>query len=127
MRPLLLSILLLGLTGCMHLKGVVYEDLPNNAGSRPMKTATLSIGRPTGIAVYGKTRVNDKGEFDFFIGPTDYNQIFLYDGAGDPEMTMRRLDENQLSDHMVLHLRRAGPPNPLMPVDVNINPFDTRK
>src|SRR5436190_1394011 len=70
MRPLLLALLAFALTACMHLKGVVVEDLPGGIGSRPMKTAVLSIGRPNGIAVYGTQHVDEKGHFDFYIGPT---------------------------------------------------------
>jgi hypothetical protein len=115
--------LCLAATGCMHLKGVVLEDLPGTGGTRPMRSAALSIGRPNGLAVYGTYHVDDQGRFDFFIGPTDYNEIFLYDAAADPELTMHRLDQSQLNDHMVLHLRRAATGNPALPADVNINPF----
>jgi hypothetical protein len=113
----------LAAAGCMHLKGVVMEDLPGKGGSRPMKTAALSIGRPNSLAVYGTYRVDDQGRFDFYIGPTDYTNVFLYDGAADPELTMRRLYESEMSDHMVLHLRHAAAGNPALPADVNINPF----
>ena len=108
--------------GCMHLKGVVYEEQAGGRGARPMRTAALSIGRPTGIAVYATHHVDENGNFDFYIGPTDQDNVFLYDGAGDPELTMHRLDPIQLSDHMVLRLRRAGMGNPALPGDININP-----
>ena len=123
MRLLALAAVLLcgGMFGCMHLKGVVYEELPG-IGTRPMRSAAFSIGRPTGIAVYGTHHVDGDGTFDFYIGPTDYNEIFLYDGSADPELTMHRLTPTELNDHMVMRLRRASRGTPALPADVNINP-----
>lgn len=108
--------------GCMHLKGVVYEDQPGVKGARPMRTATLSIGRPTGIAVYATHHVDKDGKFDLYIGPTDSDNIFLYDSGADPAMTMHRLDPSQLGENMVLRLRRGGMGSPALPGDININP-----
>jgi hypothetical protein len=108
--------------GCTHLKGIVYEDRPGTGGGRPMRSAMLSIGRPDGIAVYGTHSVDTEGRFDFYIGPTDLDNIFIYDGAADPTLTMHRLEPTQLSDHMVLRLRRASSGTPALPGEFNINP-----
>ncbi|HEY4328731.1 MAG TPA: hypothetical protein VGN88_03275 [Phycisphaerae bacterium] len=106
------------LAGCTHLKGVVLED----PTQRPMKTAVISVGRPTGIAVLATHPVNDRGTFDFYLLPGDETNLYLYDGAADPEMTMRHLDQAEIGDKMTLHLRRALKSTPSMPIDVNINP-----
>jgi hypothetical protein len=110
------------LLACTHIKGVVYEDTPGSRTNRPLRTAALSIGRPTGLAVYGTYHVDENGNFDFYIGPTDHDNVFVYDNAANPEITMHRIDPNQLSDHMVLRMRRAGVGNPALPGDININP-----
>jgi len=106
------------LAGCTHLKGIVLED----PTQRPSHTAVLSIGRPTGIAVFDTHRVDQNGAFDFYIGPTDESNIYLYDGASSPELTMRRVEPFEQSQKMVLHLRPASPGNPYLPAGSIINP-----
>lgn len=99
---------LCGMAGCAHLKGVVIED----PSGRPMRTAVFTVGRPNGIAILDRHTVDGRGAFDFSLFPTDENDLYLYDGAGDPELTMRRVDASEMSDHMRLFLRAAPRQNP---------------
>jgi hypothetical protein len=100
---ILLAILVF--TGCTHLKGIVLEE----PTMRPARTAVLCVGNPTGIAVFDSHRVSDKGEFDFFIGPTDEHNVYIYDGSAPAELSLRRVAPFEMSDHMTLHIRRAAP------------------
>jgi hypothetical protein len=113
-----LLLLTLMFAACAHLKGVVIED----PFERPSRTAVLSIGNPMGIAVYGTHAVDDKGQFDFYIGPTDSNMIYLYDGSAPPEMTMRRLAPYELGEKMRLHLRPPSPGTPALPAGTLLGP-----
>jgi hypothetical protein len=106
------------LAGCTHVKGVVLEE----PSLRPSTTAVISVGRPTGIAVFDSHRVDAFGRFDFYLGPTDENNLYVYDGRSSPELTMRRIETYEISENMKLHLRPAGPSNPMLPADTNINP-----
>ena len=106
------------LAGCAHLKGVVLED----PSQRPARTAVFSVGRPGGIAVFDSHRVDQNGAFDFYIGPTDDNNLYLYDGATAPELTMRRVEPFEQGEKMVLHLRAASPGTPYLPAGSIINP-----
>lgn len=106
-----LLLLALAFGACTHLKGVVLED----PSGRPARTAVFSVGNPNGIAVYDRHSVNRNGEFDFYIGPTDENMIYLYDGSAPPEMSMRRLAPYELGEKMQLHLRPATPGTPSLP------------
>ncbi len=106
-----------GLAGCTHLKGVVLED----PSGHPMQSAVLSVGRPGGIAVFETHPVDSKGRFDFSVMPTDLNDIYLYDAAADPEMTVRHVDESEMNDHMQLHMQRARAANPMIPMNINVN------
>ncbi len=117
MRQMLLMLPMLMLVGCTHIKGVVLQD----PTQRPMTTAVISVGRPTGIAVYDQHKVDDHGRFDFYIGPTDEENLYIYDGASRPEMTMRRIQSYELGEKMELHLRPALQASPSLPVDTNIN------
>jgi hypothetical protein len=114
--PLLLSVLLT--TGCMHLKGVVLED----PTMRPVRTAVVCVGNPTGIAVFDTHHVDDTGEFDFYIGPTDDNNLYLYDGSANPALTLRRIAPFELGENMKLYLRRAAPGTPALPPGASIGP-----
>ena len=110
-RPLLLaSVLILG--GCTHLKGVVVSE----PGQRPHPNAVLSVGKPGGFVATESHPVDKKGEFDFYLMPTDENRVYLYDAAN-PDATMRRLDRSEFSEKMKLHLRPpAADPFPGMSV-----------
>jgi len=118
MKRLLLLLPILLLAACTHVKGVVLQD----PSQRPMTTAIISIGRPNGIAVYDQHKVDDHGRFDFYVGPTDEENLYIFDGASRPEMTMRRIQSYEISEKMELHLRSAIPANPALPIDTNINP-----
>lgn len=113
----LLLLPLVAFVGCTHLKGVVLED----PSQRPCRTAVLSIGRPTGIAVFEQHHVNEHGAFDFYLLPTDNSNVYLYDSASPTEMTMRHVDSSEMNANMKLHIRPANP-TPSLPVDTNINP-----
>jgi len=115
---LLLLLCAAALAGCTHIKGIVLED----PTERPARTAVLSIGRPNGIAVFDSHRVSPNGTFDFYIGPTDENNLFLYDGSASPDLTMRRVTPFEQSDKMTLHLRPATPGTPALPAGSLINP-----
>jgi hypothetical protein len=71
-----------------------------------MKTARLTIGRPDGIGVFAQHDVDAEGRFDFYISPTDENALYVFDNAGSPQMTMRRIDRMELGENMKLHLRK---------------------
>ena len=89
---------LMALTGgCMHLRGVVEE-----APGRPSTTAILSVGRPEGVAVYSTHRVDAKGQFDFSMSMIDENNLYIYDGRGDPSSTLRRVDRSEMGLNMKL-------------------------
>jgi hypothetical protein len=106
-----LFIILLALTGCMHLKGVVLDD----PSLRPARSAVFCVGNPNGIAVFDTHRVDANGQFDFFIGPTDDNNLYLYDGSANPDLSLRRVAPFEMNDHMTLYLRRAAPGTPGLP------------
>ncbi len=114
--PLLLSVL--ALTGCMHLKGVVLEE----PSMRPARSAVFTVGRPGGIAVFDTHHVDANGEFDFYIGPADDNNVYLYDGSASPDLTLRRVAPYEMSDHMTLYLRRASPGTPALPAGASVMP-----
>jgi hypothetical protein len=86
------------MSACTHVAGVVTR-----MDGRPLTTAVFSIGRPSDIASYGTHHVDANGHFDFFIGPADDTNLFLYDGAGDPKLSIRQVDREDISGHM--HLR----------------------
>jgi hypothetical protein len=86
------------MSGCTHVAGEVTR-----MDGRPLVTAVFSIGRPADIANYGTHTVDAKGHFDFYIGPADDTNLFLYDGAGDPKLTIRQVDREEINGHM--HLR----------------------
>ena len=88
---------------CMHVKGVVLEERTQG----PMRTAVITVGRPNGIAVYDSHQVDKNGAFDFYVLPTDEDNLYLYDGAGMPELTMERIDRMRVGDKMKLYLRPA--------------------
>lgn len=101
---LLAALLLPMLPACSHIKGVVVDER-----NRPVASAILSIGRPGSIGVFEPHKVDARGRFDFQVSPLDSTNVFLYDGAGDPQATLRQIDQNDLSDHMQLLLHRAAP------------------
>jgi hypothetical protein len=98
-----LALAALAAGGCTHIKGVVVED----PSGRAMKTARFSVGRPDSIAVYATHDVDARGGFDFYIAPTDENNLYLYDAAGDPQYTLQRIDRSQQSEKMQLRMRPA--------------------
>ena len=103
-RWILLSPALLLFAACTHLQGVVEQ-----APGRPSSTAIFSVGRPDGIAVFDQHRVNVRGHFDFYVLPIDESNLYLYDGAADPRLTLRRIDASEMSTHMHLDLPAANP------------------
>ena len=90
---------------------------------RPARTAVLCVGNPTGIAVFDTHHVDDDGQFDFYLGPTDDNNLYLYDGSASPELTLQRVAAFEMSDHMTLHLRRATPGTPSLPPGAAVSPY----
>jgi hypothetical protein len=109
-----LPLVLLALTACTHVHGTVTD-----MRDRPLTTAKLSIGRPDGVGTFATYPVNDRGEFDFHISPTDENALYVYDSSGNPALTMRRLDRSDISEKMRIKMRPASPD--MMP-GMNINP-----
>lgn len=105
MRTLLcLPLLALALTACTHVKGVV-RDMQD----RPLTTAKFTVGRPDGVGAFATHGVNDRGEFDFYISPTDENALYVHDSSANPTLTMRRIDRSDLSEKMVVRMRPASP------------------
>ena len=101
-RVMLVAAALLFVGGCMRVKGVVEE-----APGRPSQHAIFSVGRPDGIAIYATHHVNAKGEFDFKMSMTDENDLYVYDGRGDPVTTLRRINQGEISTHMKLLVPRG--------------------
>jgi hypothetical protein len=94
---------LLCASSCIHVKGVVLEERTEH----PLRTAVVSVGRPNGIAVLDSHPVNSSGSFDFYILPTDDGELYVYDGAASPELTMEHIDQSQVSTKMKLRLNPA--------------------
>ena len=113
--PILICLLII--TGCTHLKGVVLED----PSMRPARAAVFCVGNPTGIAVFDTHHVDDNGQFDFYVGPTDEHNIYLYDSSAPAELSLRRIAPFEMNDHMTLHLRRAAPGTLTLPPGANIS------
>jgi hypothetical protein len=97
--------------GCSHIAGVVVDER-----QRPVTTAVLSVGRPDAIAVYETHKVNAQGRFDFQLSGIDETNLYAYDGAGDPRMTLRHIDPSELGTHMRIMLPRAAPADDVMKV-----------
>ena len=89
------------LTGCMQIKGVVVNEVTG----RPIPSAVVSIGRPDGPVIYNQHRVNGDGEFDFKIALLDTTNIWVFDSAAAPSLTMLRVPEEQLGTKMKVRLR----------------------
>jgi hypothetical protein len=111
---LCLSLLAFALAACTHVKGTV-RDMQD----RPLTTAKFSIGRPEGVGAFATYGVNDRGEFDFRISPTDENAVYVYDSSANPSLTMRRIDRSDLSEKMTIRMMPAS--RDMMP-GMNINP-----
>ncbi len=105
--PLLVAVT--AFTGCIHIRGVVLQD-PTN---RPLTTARITVGHPGGIGVFATHDVDSHGRFDFYIGPTDDSDVYIYDTVGGPDDAMH-LDRTEISDKMTIRMRAAGPPQPGM-------------
>lgn len=88
------------LQGCTHVKGIVTDEVTH----RPVPSAIFSIGRPDGIAVYATHHVDGNGKFDFSVFSLDESNVYVYDGAGDPRMTMQHLDRTALNADMHVKL-----------------------
>jgi hypothetical protein len=93
--------------GCNHIQGVVLDER-----QRPLETAVFSVGRPDAIATYGTHKVDARGRFNFQLSAIDETNLYLYDGAGDPQATLRHIERNEMSDHMRILMRRANPRQP---------------
>jgi hypothetical protein len=94
------GVAVLGLmSGCIHVAGTVTQ-----MDGRPLSTAVFSIGRPEDIANYGTHSADANGHFDFYIGPVDETNLFLYDGSADPKLSIRQVDPDQISGHMKLRM-----------------------
>jgi len=113
-KLLALSLLPLALSACIHAKGTVMD--PQN---HPLTTAKFSIGRPDGVGSFANYNVTDRGDFDFYVFPTDLNAVYVYDSTANPAITMRRIDRSDINDKMKIHMRPASPD--MMP-GMNINP-----
>ena len=113
-----MAALVMALSACTHLKGVVLEE----PSQRPVRTAMLTVGRPNGISVFEQHAVNSNGEFDFQIMPVDENNVYIYDTAAGAELTARKIDRSEMNDHMKLHMRPLPRNNPGLPLDMGVNP-----
>jgi hypothetical protein len=100
---LTLSFLPLALAACTHVKGTVMDTQ-----NHPLTTAKFSIGRPDGVGAFATYPVNDRGDFDFYISPTDENALYVYDSTGNPSLTMRRIDRSDISEKMKIHMHPAS-------------------
>jgi hypothetical protein len=95
--------LLMGLAGlmaaCTHVAGMVQRT-----DGRPLSTAVFSIGRPSDIVAYGEHPVDENGRFDFYIGPADENNLYVYDRAKGATETLQQVPMDQINDHMVVKM-----------------------
>ena len=89
--------------GCMHLKGEVVQP----PREQPLPTAVISIGRPDSVAVFGSYPVDKNGHFDFYIDQLEATNVYVYDGAADPAVTIMHIDSTHLNDHMRVIMRGA--------------------
>ena len=69
---------------------------------RVSKSAVLAVGRPGGVGICTTHRVDAKGQFDFTMSATEENNLYVYDGRGDPVTTLRRVNRGDINDHMKL-------------------------
>jgi hypothetical protein len=99
------------LPACTHLSGVV-EQSPG----RPLTTAVFTVGRPDGVGEYARYPVDSRGHFDFSIFLTDEQHLYLFDNAGDPRMTMRRIEPIEMRKDMHIMMRPARPSDDLTPM-----------
>jgi|GEM_PF-3249018 len=98
-------IVLCGLVGaCTRLKGVVLDER-----GRAHPSAAFSVGRPDGLGARSVHPADAKGRFDFSVMPIDENNVYIYDRAGNPAMTARRVDRFEFSDNMKVRLPRVRP------------------
>ena len=95
----------LGIAGCMHVHGVVLND----RSGEPLRTAVIAVGRPGGIGVYGRHPVDDSGRFSFILYPKDDNNIYVFDSAGPPELTLQKLPSFEFGQPMTVRVRSATP------------------
>lgn len=95
---------LLAAGACTHVKGVVLEDRTR----RPVQEAEFTVGRPDGLGVFARHKVDKEGKFNFYISPTDEDFLFVWDGKGDPLLDVRKIDRNEISDHMTIVLPLRG-------------------
>ena len=95
---------LLVLAGCSHVKGQVLAE----GTKRPVVDAEFTVGHPSGVGVFERHRVDQSGRFDFYISPTDDSHLYLWDGKGDPETAVRRIDRSEISDHMIIYYQSAA-------------------
>jgi hypothetical protein len=102
-RILASGILVFGVSACTHVAGTVI-----GGDGRGLKTAMLSVGRPTDIAHYGDHAVDAYGHFDFYIAPPDETNLYVWDSVGDPMATMQQIDPGLISDHMKIKVARGG-------------------
>jgi hypothetical protein len=110
-RSLWLMPVLALLPACTHISGVVEQ-----APGRPLTTAVFSVGRPDGIAMYEQHHVDSRGHFDFYVIPTDEQHLYLYDSAGDPRATLRRIDPMEMRKGMHIMMRPFAPSDDLTPL-----------
>ncbi len=90
--------------GCSRIAGVVVDE-----HNRPVPTAIFSVGRPDAIATYGTHRVDARGRFSFQLSAVDETNLYVYDGAADPGLTLEHVDRSQLGPQMRVPLHRARP------------------
>jgi hypothetical protein len=110
-RSLLFVPLLAFIPACTHVAGVVEQ-----APGRPLPTAVFTIGRPDGIAIYASHHVDARGHFDFHVPATDEQHLYVYDGAADPRLTMRRIEPMEMRQDMHIMMRPAMPSDDLTPM-----------
>jgi len=97
-----LAALLLAIAGCTHVKGIVLDPT-----QRPVTDAEFTVGIPNGLGPFARYRVDPNGRFDFQIAPTDETHLYLWDGKGDPLISIRKVDRSEISDHMTIYMRRG--------------------
>ena len=77
----------------------------NNRTGEPLRTAVIAVGRPGGVGTYGRHPVDDSGQFGFILFMKDDNNVYVFDSAGPPEMTVQKLPRFEFGQPMTVRVR----------------------
>jgi hypothetical protein len=95
----MLVLLPLVLSACTHVRGTILSAHTK----RPVANAEFTVGRPDMIPL-NRFHADRAGHFDFYILPQDEPHLYVWDGRGDPAVSVRHLDRLEISDHMTIRM-----------------------